>query len=120
MLKVGSFRLYVGQRPGDIRRRETRLGAAVIEDEGEFLRVQLGIYRYSGETRMPDGIEDFQVERIVLHCQRDPVARHQVELTQQGRGKPGHPVAELGVGPADPLPVGNRRPITMDSRDLRQ
>ena len=58
--------------------------AAILQDEGEFLAVQLGVDRHGTDPGMPAGVFDDHVVGYVRHDDRRPVAGLQAE-------PPGHP-----------------------------
>ena len=54
---------------------EAQARAAVLQDEFEFARMQLGVDRHRAQARVPAGEQQLDVLRAVLHHQRDAVVR---------------------------------------------
>ena len=82
----------------EIRRDEAGLGGAVLQDVGELLRMELGIHRHGDEPGVPASEQHLVVLDAVLHCQGDTIARLQVQLLPQPRGKARDTLGELAVG----------------------
>ena len=83
---------------------------AVLQNEGEFLAVQLGVDRHGADPGMPAGVFHGHVVRHVGHDNRRPVALSQAEPVHHLPGQHGDPPGEIAiiVEPPDALAERSR------------
>ena len=105
---------------------ETQARAAVLQDEFEFARMQLGVDRHRAQARVPAGEHQLDVLRAILHHQRDALAEHgaaalhEAIAMRQPLRQPGRQARDarrqLGVAAAHALAARERRQIRVGMR----
>ena len=81
-------RLCLRCRRRQVSRDEHDRGTAIVENEGDLARMQLGVDRHRHQAGMPARIKADDVIGHVFHQQRDPAARRKREAPPQ-RGRQG-------------------------------
>ncbi len=81
----------LGRLVGEIQRRDERLRSAVVEDVGQLATREARRGGREDQTRVAATPEHFEIAVVVLHAQRDVVARLEA-------GRPQHPAQAVGGG----------------------
>ncbi len=95
---------------GMVGRHQAECSLAVLGDEGDFARVQLGVHRNGHQPGMPDPEQHLQVGGAVAHRDHDAVTASQA-LRQETTGKFRDAMRKLPIREAGLFTDGDRGPV---------
>ena len=89
-LERGRLLGRLGDGGDEVGRHEAEPGAGILQDEGEFLGVQLGIHRHGTEAGMPDRVHHLDRLDAIGHGEGHAIAGGQAEAHAQMRAHHRH------------------------------